>query len=203
MREKILIATLSSFSALASAPNFGLRSVIMKLLGCLLVVQIATGVSAAQAAIYVYTINAWAINAPAGSGNFLTGSFTETDGDPTTISNISIHASLPRFGSTVDIVFDEVVAFNPNGLLWLGNHNHYEGSYNAILFISNGVIGQSPSHNNSQVTWLDFAHWTIQGEVTQSVASVPEPSTWAMMVLGFAGIGYIAYRRRKTAAVAA
>lgn len=27
-------------------------------------------------------------------------------------------------------------------------------------------------------------------------SAVPEPSTWAMMVLGFAGIGYLAYRRR-------
>ena len=34
-----------------------------------------------------------------------------------------------------------------------------------MLFISNGVIGQSPSHDNSQVTWLDGAKWTIQGEV--------------------------------------
>jgi hypothetical protein len=28
---------------------------------------------------------------------------------------------------------------------------------------------------------------------------VPEPSTWAMMVLGFAGIGFIAYRRKSKA----
>jgi hypothetical protein len=28
-----------------------------------------------------------------------------------------------------------------------------------------------------------------------SLASVPEPSTWAMMVLGFAGLGYAAFRR--------
>jgi hypothetical protein len=27
-------------------------------------------------------------------------------------------------------------------------------------------------------------------------ASVPEPSTWAMMLLGFAGIGFMAYRRK-------
>jgi hypothetical protein len=27
--------------------------------------------------------------------------------------------------------------------------------------------------------------------------SVPEPSTWAMMILGFAGVGYMTYRRRK------
>ena len=28
-------------------------------------------------------------------------------------------------------------------------------------------------------------------------ASVPEPSTWAMMALGFAGLGYAGYRRRR------
>jgi len=33
-----------------------------------------------------------------------------------------------------------------------------------------------------------------------SVAPVPEPSTWAMMILGFAGVGYLAYRRRNQAA---
>jgi PEP-CTERM motif len=29
-----------------------------------------------------------------------------------------------------------------------------------------------------------------------SVGSVPEPSTWAMMILGFFGIGFMAYRRK-------
>ena len=28
---------------------------------------------------------------------------------------------------------------------------------------------------------------------------VPEPSTWAMMILGFAGVGFMAYRRRSKA----
>jgi len=36
-----------------------------------------------------------------------------------------------------------------------------------------------------------------------SVAAVPEPSTWAMMILGFAGVGFMAYRRRQDAALAA
>ena len=37
-----------------------------------------------------------------------------------------------------------------------------------------------------------------------SVTAVPEPATWAMMILGFAGIGFIAYRRKsKPAAMAA
>jgi hypothetical protein len=30
---------------------------------------------------------------------------------------------------------------------------------------------------------------------TAPIAAIPEPSTWAMMILGFAGIGFMAYRR--------
>jgi PEP-CTERM motif len=40
------------------------------------------------------------------------------------------------------------------------------------------------------------------GDLTASLAvtpAVPEPSTWAMLVLGFASVGVIAYRRRNQA----
>jgi hypothetical protein len=33
----------------------------------------------------------------------------------------------------------------------------------------------------------------ISGDI--SIAAVPEPSTWAMMILGFAGLGFMTYRR--------
>jgi hypothetical protein len=36
-----------------------------------------------------------------------------------------------------------------------------------------------------------------------AVAAVPEPSTWAMMILGFAGIGFMAYRRKSKSALMA
>jgi hypothetical protein len=32
--------------------------------------------------------------------------------------------------------------------------------------------------------------------ITSGVSAVPEPSTWAMMILGFCGVGFMAYRRR-------
>ena len=35
----------------------------------------------------------------------------------------------------------------------------------------------------------------------QGVSDVPEPSTWAMMILGFAGIGFMAYRRKSKSAL--
>jgi len=36
-----------------------------------------------------------------------------------------------------------------------------------------------------------------------TVAAVPEPSTWAMMILGFAGLGFMAYRRKSKPALMA
>ena len=40
-------------------------------------------------------------------------------------------------------------------------------------------------------------------DMVVNVAAVPEPSTWAMMILGFAGVGYMTYRRRRQAAALA
>jgi len=40
----------------------------------------------------------------------------------------------------------------------------------------------------------------LNGEVqvgTVAIAAVPEPATWAMMFLGFAGVGFMAYRRSR------
>jgi PEP-CTERM motif len=35
---------------------------------------------------------------------------------------------------------------------------------------------------------------------TTFTAAVPEPSTWAMMILGFCGLGFMAYRRKQSGA---
>jgi PEP-CTERM motif len=37
-------------------------------------------------------------------------------------------------------------------------------------------------------------------EIDNISSSVPEPSTWAMMILGFMGVGFMAYRRKNTRA---
>ena len=41
------------------------------------------------------------------------------------------------------------------------------------------------------------------GEIRGFLAPVPEPSTWAMMILGFAGVGFMAYRRKSKPALLA
>jgi uncharacterized protein (TIGR03118 family) len=59
--------------------------------------------------------------------------------------------------------------------------------------------------NNGDPNTLFFTDG-INGErdgLFGSISAVPEPSTWAMMVLGFAGVGFfMAYRRRKDSTLA-
>jgi outer membrane lipase/esterase len=58
---------------------------------------------------------------------------------------------------------------------------------------------------NSEETsfFSDDQHFSAAGQLIEAnyvygllQGSVPEPSTWAMMLLGFAGVGFMAYRRR-------
>ena len=44
---------------------------------------------------------------------------------------------------------------------------------------------------------------TATVSAVSEVSAVPEPSTWAMMILGFAGIGFMAYRRKSKPALMA
>jgi PEP-CTERM motif len=49
-----------------------------------------------------------------------------------------------------------------------------------------------------------YLHTLVIDVTTGSVGAVPEPSTWAMMILGFAGLGFAGYRKsRKAVAIAA
>jgi hypothetical protein len=48
-----------------------------------------------------------------------------------------------------------------------------------------GLFTEYSSHSNPSGTAVNF-----------TISAVPEPSTWAMMILGFAGVGFMAYRRK-------
>jgi choice-of-anchor C domain-containing protein len=55
---------------------------------------------------------------------------------------------------------------------------------------------ESTTTANSQNPTFPFAFGPALDNV--SVTAVPEPSTWAMMILGFFGVGFMAYRRKST-----
>ena len=43
---------------------------------------------------------------------------------------------------------------------------------------------------------INLDHETASVVLGAAVPPVPEPATWAMMILGFAGVGFMAYRRK-------
>jgi CHRD domain/PEP-CTERM motif len=82
-------------------------------------------------------------------------------------------------------------------------------SYNPAFVTANGGTPSTAfvallSGLNAGDAYLNI-HTTTSpnGEIRGFLHAVPEPSTWAMMILGFAGIGFMAYRRsRKSSAMA-
>jgi hypothetical protein len=77
-----------------------------------------------------------------------------------------------------------------------------KGNFSTIGFESS-IENKITDYTLQSVTWsLDQSGFFFDQfkQVDFSVASVasavPEPSTWAMMILGFAGIGFMAYRRK-------
>ncbi|WP_084800919.1 PEP-CTERM sorting domain-containing protein [Bradyrhizobium sp. Tv2a-2] len=74
-----------------------------------------------------------------------------------------------------------------------------------VLNPANGFQGQGGSTfvnffttNGDAITSVGFSSTAIAFEVDSIASSVPEPSTWVLMVLGFAGLGFFAYRRQNT-----
>jgi hypothetical protein len=62
---------------------------------------------------------------------------------------------------------------------------------NAVSITETGgfqTVFQNTVSNGDQYTW----------QFASDVGAVPEPSTWAMMILGFAGVGLMAYRRKRS-----
>ena len=74
-----------------------------------------------------------------------------------------------------DVMVDGVLEHT----LWIANDNDF-------------VPGTS---GPNQFFVFGFTDNDLPGYVAEQIAAVPETSTWAMMILGFAGIGFMMYRR--------
>jgi hypothetical protein len=80
-----------------------------------------------------------------------------------------------------------------------------QNSENLAFAFLGGPINFNP--NASGIYTFDLkllsANDELLGDVSIQVNAVPEPSTWAMLILGFAGVGFMAYRRKSQPAVLA
>jgi PEP-CTERM motif len=108
---------------------------------------------------------------------------------------------LPNIGNSVPyrvftwngtaFVFDTNLAANTLLNFGPGGVSEFE-----VLGIDSS-LALDPNNATDFVTQLTFtADGNFTGTMTPLTTAVPEPSTWAMMILGFAGIGFMAYRRK-------
>jgi hypothetical protein len=123
------------------------------------------------------------------------GSFTAT-GDTATYTGSHFNllvsflapATNPGTALFTDVITGSVTSGSGGAVIVTFDSAPQTFAYDAGLFtfsVNNVSLNVSPDHANSIA---------VSGQIL--VQAVPEPSTWAMMILGFMGIGFMAYRRK-------
>lgn len=174
----------------------------------------ATTLALMSAVCCFATSSAWA--------ETITATFTQADGGVTTglysgIVHVTVSGTGESLGSDLN---DAFYVFDPGPPTHFADY--YQLTFGTTTLVPfnpsqdafNAVVGGLPAYNASHIYSFDLNTGTLVpsqlhfgvsdgnfsdnfGAYTISISSaVPESSTWAMMMLGFAGLGLMAYRRR-------
>jgi hypothetical protein len=83
------------------------------------------------------------------------------------------------------------------------NGNGYQNSENLnFSFLKDPLLFDANAHDTYDISLAVFGGPYGNQQlafVEERVSAVPEPSTWAMMILGFVGLGFMAYRGKSSA----
>jgi hypothetical protein len=152
----------------------------------------------ASAAIYNFSFapSQQLIGAPvSGSGTFTTSDTATQVGGQTAFAILSITGSVNGFdilAPTTGASYGNYFTTGPSFLDGTG-----------VSFFTAGSNGQNKvtffnQSSNGQYRVNTFSPGSSEYVMASSamVAGVPEPSTWAMMILGFLALGFMAYRRK-------
>lgn len=150
--------------------------------------------------------------------HFTSGSFSDSTDTTLAVNLGSFNLATGNDIYTGDSFTLEVLFTLPTGVTPNGSSSVFAATVNGQ--VTNGHNGQvsidfdNTAHNYSwsggtfTLAVNDVSPFSvgfgnsITGEITvTSVSAVPEPATWAMMLLGFSGVGFLAYRRRSGAAI--
>jgi hypothetical protein len=106
-------------------------------------------------------------------------------------------------GDTYEVSFNFASAFNATAGAEYFLGIHLANSYNTrdnIYWIQTAAptTDSFNSAGGALNNWIENGYG-LAFQLNGSVGAVPEPSTWAMMILGFCGLGFMAYRRRTQA----
>jgi hypothetical protein len=139
------------------------------------------------------------------------GALTFTAGLPVTLSAGQYWISF--FGEQSPMAIGYKLDFSGGGFNSITQYDSYLDQYvsrssdqNYTLngdFTLRDITG-TLAFENPGTTWgVGYCSPCNVPQAAPEIPAVPEPSTWAMMILGFTGVGYVTYRRRKVAALAA
>jgi PEP-CTERM motif len=143
--------------------------------------------------------------------SFTTGESAVVNGEET--FSLQIHLTPPANGALGAGVFGTIEINPGNGQLY--DINVPTGSFTTtftqqVPYFVTGLYsptytftGTAAEVANAGYTVPDNESISVSGSFNQlavnsAASAVPEPSTWAMMILGFAGIGFMAYRRKNS-----
>ncbi|MDN3274159.1 PEPxxWA-CTERM sorting domain-containing protein [Frankia sp. RB7] len=122
------------------------------------------------------------------------GNHSSAYGEMYNFGNISVGDTLVFYDnvSTTGYTYYSDIKMNSDGV------NHvYSTSFAGSGKIPAGTYVGFEDLSLHETGWTDNNYTDEQFVFT--ITAVPEPSTWAMMILGFTGIGFLTYRRRKLA----
>jgi choice-of-anchor C domain-containing protein len=166
------------------------------------------------------SINSWLVG---GSVDWINGYWQAQSGTHSVDLNGTSIGSLQQTIATVAgqaYALTFYVSANPDNIPNPGSDSRTLLASAGGASMSFGYTAFVPPNSRSEMNWdlrtfnfvatgestlISFASTTPEGNCCYGIAldnvavsAVPELSTWAMMLLGFAGIGFVAYRRTQT-----
>ncbi|MEH2557284.1 hypothetical protein V1286_004813 [Bradyrhizobium algeriense] len=154
----------------------------------------------------------WVDNSPqntTSAGNLASNFLTLANISGYSSPNSSI-ADVAAFGNTsLSVAGDAYVTFFKITGTYYGPGGTITHDDGATLFINGSLRLLSPAETSAITQGFTnplgeapatFELWYVSANGAPSVlqvTAVPEPATWAMMILGFFGVGFVAYRNRQ------
>jgi hypothetical protein len=158
-----------------------------------------------------------------GTGSIQTTTIPNTSVTPFGLTPVGANYLAVQAGAGSSFTFPITSNLTYFGLLWGSVDNYNTITFSGIggtqSFTGSNVLAADPTlvNHSTGANGTDYVNFSNFGpgfntvtftagqpafelaNVSYTVSAVPEPATWAMMILGFLGIGLISYRRRNTA----
>ena len=147
----------------------------------------------------------WTVSGTFDDGTTLTGTFT-TDVYGYLEHNYSL--TTQSEGAFTDFTYNPSDSYFSNGTFYVDFQPRYEQDLHLVFAdslsvpnLNNPLVGGGPSGGGpSYECQGSFSCYIPSGGPIRYIdagfaSAVPEPATWAMMLLGFLGMGFVGYRR--------